>query len=59
MHRMSGQVGHEIEHFRCSDAVKPLPGPSHPLFNMLKEAVNFIKIVTCLASCIRWPDHVI
>ena len=35
IHRMSGQVGHEIKHFRCSDVVKPLPGPPH-LKNFLK-----------------------
>ena len=27
IHRMSGQVGHEIWHFRYNDVVKPLPGP--------------------------------
>ena len=59
IHRMSGQVGHEIWHFRCNDVVKPLPGPPHPLLNILKEAVNFLKIVTCLAMCIHWPDHVV
>ena len=58
IHRMSGQVGHEIWHFKCNDVVKPLPGPPQPLFKMLKEAVNFMKIVTCLAMCIHWPDHV-
>ena len=25
---------------------------------MVKEAVNFMKMVTCLAMCIHWPDHV-
>ena len=55
IHRMSGQVGHEIGHFGCNDVIKPLPSPPHPL---LKEAVNFLKIVTCLAMCIYWPDHV-
>ena len=39
IHRMSGQVGHEIQHFRC-DVVRALPGPPHPLLNMSKEAVN-------------------
>ena len=57
IHRMSGQVGHEIQHFRC-DVVKALPGPPHPLLNMSKEAVNFMKIVTFLVMCIPWPDHV-
>ena len=55
---MSGQVGHEIWHFRCNDVVRPLPGLPHPLLNMLKEAINSMKIVTCLAMCIPWPDHV-
>ena len=58
IHKMSGQVGHEKYNFRCNDVVKPLPGPPHPLLNMLKEAVNFMKIVTCLAMCIPWPGHV-
>ena len=48
IHKISGQVEHQIEHFRCSNVVKPLPGPPHPLLMRLKEAVNFIKIVTCL-----------
>ena len=58
IHRMSGQAGHEIKHFRRNDVVKLLPGPPHPLLDMLKEAVNFMKIVTCLAMYIPWPDHV-
>ena len=58
IHRMSGQVGHEIWHFRCNDVVKPLFAPPHPLLNMLKVSVNFMKIVTCLVMCIAWPDHV-
>ena len=58
IHRMSGQVEHEIWHFRCNDVVKPLPGPPHPLLNMLKEAVNFMKIVNCLVMCIPCPCHV-
>ena len=44
---------------KCSAVVKPLPGRPHPLLNMLKEAGNFIKIVTCLAMCIHWPDHMV
>ena len=44
--------------FRCNDVVKTLPGPPHPFLNMLKEAVNFMKIVTCLAMFIPWSDHV-
>ena len=45
IHRISGQVGHKIKHFRCNDVVKPLLRPPHPLLNILKEAeaVNFIK----------------
>ena len=53
IHRMSGQVGQEIENFRCSVVAKPLPGRPLPLLNMLKEAGNFIKIVMCLAMCIH------
>ena len=54
--RMSGQVGHEIWHFRCNDVVKPLSGPPHPLLNMLKEAVNFIYSLAwpCVLEC---PGH--
>ena len=26
---------------------------------MLKEAINFIKIVTCLDTCIPWHDYVV
>ena len=37
IHKMSGQVEHQIYHFRCSDVVKPLPGPVHPLLNRLKK----------------------
>ena len=48
IHTMLGQFGHIIYHFRCSEVVKPLPVTPHPLLNMLKEAVNFIKIVTSL-----------
>ena len=57
IHRMSGQVGQKIWYFRCNDVVKPLPGPPHPLLSMLKEAVNFMTIVTCLGMCIPWLDH--
>ena len=59
IYKMSGQVGHEISHFICSDVVKPLPSSPHPLLNMSEEVVNFIKIVMCLATCIPWPDHVV
>ena len=48
IHTMLGQFGHKIYNFRCSEVVKPLPVTPHPLLNMLKEAVNFIKIVTSL-----------
>ena len=40
---------------RCSDVVKPLPDPPHPI---LKEAVFLIKIVTYLAMCITSSGHV-
>ena len=39
IHGMSGQVVHEMWHFRCNDVIKPLPGPPLPLSNLLKEAV--------------------
>ena len=52
------QAGHEKLLFRCNDVVKPLPGPPNPLLSMLKEAVNFMKIVTFLPMCIPWHDHV-
>ena len=44
--------------FLCNDLVNPLPGPPNPLLNILKEAANFMKIVTCLAMYILWPGHV-
>ena len=47
IYRISGKVGHEIWHFKCNDVVKLLPGPSLPLLNMIKETVDFRKIVTC------------
>ena len=56
---MSGQAEHQISNFRCGDVVKPLLGPPHPLLSRLEEAVNLIKIVTCLATYIPWPDHVV
>ena len=43
IHKMSDKVEHQIEHFRCSNVVKPLPGPPYPLLKRLKEACNFIK----------------
>ena len=59
IHKMSGQVEHQIYYVRCSNVVKPLPAPPHPLLKKLKKAVHSIKIVTCLANCIPWPDHVV
>ena len=37
IHRMSGQDGHKIYHFRCSDVVKPLPDVKNKLRPVLSD----------------------